>query len=293
MSLLSNAVDAEPAAQRFDDIGVELLAALLVDVRECVVLAPGAAVGTVGRQCVEDVCDRDDAADERDVLAREPGRVSGSVPVLVMRPGNRRGELEQLVAGACEERVADLRVPFHLAPLGVRERVRLAQDRLADRDLADVVQRRREADPLGEDVLETDLDGDLARRGRDALDVLAGLDVVVLHRAPEPCDRLGVRPPELGLGGGEARVRTLELVGVRSVELPAPDGPGNVDEEVVRREGLRQVAVRPERERAVGGVRVVAAGDHDRRDRRRVVRARRGARGRTRPGRPMSQRTTE
>jgi hypothetical protein len=76
-----------------DDLRVEGLAPLLQQHLQCPVVAEGRAVAAVHRQCVEAVDDPGDGARERDRLSRNPARVPGPVPALVVRQGHFGCEL--------------------------------------------------------------------------------------------------------------------------------------------------------------------------------------------------------
>src|ERR687887_2622293 len=72
-------------AERLDDVGVELRTGVADDLPAGVVPAPGRAVRPATRDRVERVCEREDPRAERDLLAREPVRVTRPVPALVVR----------------------------------------------------------------------------------------------------------------------------------------------------------------------------------------------------------------
>ena len=78
-----------------------------------------------------------------------------------------------------------------------RERAGLEQDRVGDRDLADVVQRRGVAEPLAEVGVHADVFGQQRREAPDALDVRAGVLVAELDRHRQAPHGLGLRDLEL------------------------------------------------------------------------------------------------
>ena len=78
-----------------------------------------------------------------------------------------------------------------------RQRARLEQDRVGNRDLADVVQRRGVAELLAEVLIHADLFGQQRREATDALDVSAGVLVAELDRHRQSPDGLGLRDLEL------------------------------------------------------------------------------------------------
>ena len=129
-------------------IGVERAAGAFADPGPRIVHRQPRPVRPVARKRVEDVGNRDDAPLERDLRALEAARIAASVPPLVMRPGDRRGQLEQLAARAAEQVAPDLRVLLHQRALVVGQLAGLAQDALPDGDLADVVQRCSETKQL-------------------------------------------------------------------------------------------------------------------------------------------------
>ncbi len=79
-----------------------------------------------------------------------------------------------------------------------RQRAGLEQDRVGDRDLADVVQRRRVAEALAEVRVHADLLGEQRREAPYPLDVRAGVLVAELDGHRETADGLGLRDLELG-----------------------------------------------------------------------------------------------
>ena len=149
------------------------------------------AVRPVGHHRVERVADGDDPRAERDRLAGEPVGVAAAVPALVAGAhergdGAQRGHREQ-------EALADERVAAHELPLGVVERAGLAQDRLRQPDLADVVQLGA-VEQLGQRLLRhaepaADGDGELP----DVEDVVVQLGLALVQHADEHVARLAAR----------------------------------------------------------------------------------------------------
>src|SRR5581483_9958921 len=138
---------------------------------------------------------------ERDVVACKTARIAAAVPALVVRPGDRRGELQQLAARAAEQVAAELRVRPHDLELLGRQRSRLAENGVGNRDLADVVQRRGETEQLDPGLGEAESLRDLRRVAADALEMRTGRAVAVLDGAPEPAQRARVGPLQRALGG--------------------------------------------------------------------------------------------
>ena len=88
------------------------------------------------------------------------------------------GDAGQLGRGA-DDPLADDRVLAHVLPLARRQLARGVQDRVGDRDLADVVQRGGAADLEQLGVVEAELAPDRAGEVGDVLDVLVQLAVVL------------------------------------------------------------------------------------------------------------------
>ena len=99
----------------------------------------------VARERVVHVRDGGDPALDRDLGPGEAGGIPRAVVALVMRERDRSGEVEELRAAAGEDPVPDLGVPLDQLSLLVDERVGLQEDVVGEPDLADVVQRARDA----------------------------------------------------------------------------------------------------------------------------------------------------
>ena len=86
------------------------------------------------------VGDRHDPGTERDVAPAQPERIAVARVALVVVEDDRHRLLER--GRLLEDDLADPRVLDDRPPLGRRERRRLVEDLLRDRDLADVVEQR-------------------------------------------------------------------------------------------------------------------------------------------------------
>ena len=75
--------------------GVEVAAALAFDLPDDALERPRVLVVASEAERVEDVADRADAAHQWDLLARQPLRVAGAVPALVVGAGDHLGHLQQ------------------------------------------------------------------------------------------------------------------------------------------------------------------------------------------------------
>lgn len=102
-------------------------------------------VGAVRTHCVDDVGHGDDARFCDDPVAREAHRIAAAIHPLVMlldRPGDRPGEIDFRHEGPAERGV-----PTDQGNFFRREGPGLAEHRERHRDLAGIVQRRRETQP--------------------------------------------------------------------------------------------------------------------------------------------------
>ena len=109
-------------------------------------LRHGRAVGAVGRQRVVAIDDRQDARAHRDAFAAQPARVTGAVPVFVVRAHDRHDRVGKL--DGREDVRAHVHVQLHRLELGGRELPGLVEDVFRHRQLAGVVQQRRGFDGL-------------------------------------------------------------------------------------------------------------------------------------------------
>ncbi len=121
--------------------------------------------------------------------------------------------------------MALLRVGLDDRALLRRQRAGLQQDRVGDRHLADVVQRRRVLQALAELRVHADVFGQQHREAPDALDVRAGVLVAELDRHRQPLDGLRLGDLELRQRAFELGRAVLDLVFERHpaalAELPA------------------------------------------------------------------------
>ena len=267
----------ERAEEEVEQLGVELRAAPVLHHLPSLVDREGGPVDAVGGERVEDVCDGGDAALDRDRVAGEAVGVAGAVDPLVVGERHQRGEVEQLDVGAGEDAVAHLGVRLHHEALVRGEPAGLEQDPVGDADLADVVHRARDPDVLGALGVEPGEPGEQGAVEAHADDVLARLLVAELGRPREAADRLLAQAPQLDVGGLELgdrvaeRRRALEhglleplaVAAVLDLERASAERVADVDDQLVRLEGLEDVAVGAAVDRDLGEAPVVHAGDHD------------------------------
>ncbi len=101
------------------------------------------------------------------------------------------------------------------------ERARLEQDRVGDRDLADVVQRSGVADASAELGTHADRFGQQHGEAPDALDVRTGVLVAELDRHRQAANRLGLGDLKLGERAAQVVVAFIDLVLQRSAAVIA------------------------------------------------------------------------
>ena len=159
-------VHGEHALERRDAARAELAACGPPQLGERVLGRAGAAVDAGREHRVERVGDVDDPRAERDVLPAQPVRVAGAVEALVVVLDRRHGVAEE--AEPVDDPRALLRVVLHERPLQPGERRRLEEDRVRDRELADVVEERRVTEQVELGLREADLPADRERELLDA-----------------------------------------------------------------------------------------------------------------------------
>ena len=137
-------------------------------------------------QGIVDIHDRDDASGFGNLIARQPLRVPGPIPVLVMGQCDLAGQAQQRNPRSRQNRRPHRRVGLDDAELLPRQQARLPQDLVGNPDLADVVHRRRQPNFLGGFGIPAAFLGEDLRVLADAADVRPGFGVAVLGRGDEP-----------------------------------------------------------------------------------------------------------
>src|SRR5580698_3925422 len=97
----------------------------------------GGSVGPIGRQGIEYVDDRHDLCRDWDLIATQSQGISSPVKPFVVKAYRR----EAVAKGAygAQHFVTHFDVRLHELPFGFCQRTRLEQDRIRNRDLADIV----------------------------------------------------------------------------------------------------------------------------------------------------------
>ena len=156
----------------------------MAELRECLGGGEPCPVDALGGHCVVGVRHEDDPGSEGNRLARQAFGVALAVPALVVvqDPGRDRLDSEGL-----QHAEADLGVPLEDEALRVGECVRLTEDLLGDRELAEIMQSAGETDELdvlgGEPKAAGDLGGKLTDRVRVAARIgVPGVDGVSKRR---------------------------------------------------------------------------------------------------------------
>ena len=186
---------------------VELRARPLGHEFERALEAEGRLVDAAGHQRIEHVGQADDAPLDRDRVAGQAVRIAAAVPALVVGQRDLRTEPKHRARGMRQQVVPVTGVFLHHVELLRREPAGLVEDRVADRDLADVVQRRGRLDQVDLLGRQPDQGREQARVRRDPPDVLAGFLRPQLDRLAQLAERLALRvedfPPQAGIGGIE------------------------------------------------------------------------------------------
>src|SRR6185295_13568386 len=128
-------------AEEVHELRIELSARPAPYFRKCQLLLTRRRGGMLLAHRVEGVADEDDPGPDRDVLAGQAVRVALPVPALVggANQTGHRGERR----GRAQNPLTDQRVLSDQLPLDLVERLRLAQDFVGNRDLAEVVELGR------------------------------------------------------------------------------------------------------------------------------------------------------
>src|SRR6266545_1953114 len=138
---LDDGVERKDALERRDAARAELGARLRLHLAEGLVDRARRAIDPRGQHRVEGVRDVDDPGAERDLLTGDPVGIARSVEALMVMADRRHSVLEE--AEAVDDPRALLGMALHERPFLPREAGRLQEDRIWDRELADVVEQRR------------------------------------------------------------------------------------------------------------------------------------------------------
>jgi len=155
---------------------------------------------------VERVADEHDACDQGDLGASQAVGVAAAVPALVLGPDHGREVRERVHRR--DDPLADLGVAAHVVALALGEPARLAQDGVADADLADVVQEGGGLDVVEVARRHAGLARHAQRQADDRLGVLAGVAVAGFQRGEQGVDLAG---PQLALAGGAPHLVAVDL----------------------------------------------------------------------------------
>ena len=249
-------LERQDPLERADAARAELGAGGAAELGERLLERPGGAVDPRRQHRVERVGDVDDAGAERDLLVPEPVGVAGAVEALVVMADRRHGVAEE--AEAVDDARALVGVALHQRPLLLREARRLEQDRVRDRELADVVEERRVAEQVELGLREAELAADRQRELLHAARVAGGVGVARVDGRREALHRRGRALLEQPVRLLERDVLGVDRLRGLAQLLRAPAG--------VREVRLLRLAHQQQRHREDGeGVepgRVVADRDH-------------------------------
>src|SRR5579872_3566524 len=160
-------LDANTTLERLDAASVERDAGIVAEQRECFLLRPCRPVDARRDERVVYVADREDARLEREVVCVQSTWVAAAVEPFVMvedEPLDRVVEAAELV----QQLAAALRVQLDDLVLVVVERPRFLENRVRERELADVVQEAADREAAQAGGGEAELLADDHREHRDA-----------------------------------------------------------------------------------------------------------------------------
>src|SRR4029077_11244906 len=136
--LALEALEGQDPLQSRDAAWAELGACRPSELLQRLCGGPGGPVDARREHGVERVRDMDDASSERDVLALQPVRVTRAVEALVVVADGRHGVVQK--AEAVDDACPFLRMALHERPLLGGQARRLQENRVRNRELADVVE---------------------------------------------------------------------------------------------------------------------------------------------------------
>ena len=189
-------------------------------------------VGACARDGVERVGDVHDPGGQRNVIAAQAERVAASVRSLVVQFDDRdvRGEKGHL----SQDMRANRGVTLELLVLLGGQRRGFPKDRVADTDLADVVEKRAESEHFEVGLAEVQPPADEDRKSADPLGVTGGVRVPRVEHGRERSNRTEIGRLRLGLRRRQATDEIVERFGER-IEFQADPGWMQRPAEVARR----------------------------------------------------------
>ena len=181
--VVEDRVERQNPLERRDATRTELGGCGVAELGERLVERPRGLVDAGRQHRVERVGDMDDPRAERDLLALQTVGVAGAVEALVMVADCRNGVSEE--AEPVDNPCTLVGVTPHQLPLLLGQARRLQQDRVRDRELADVVEERGVAKQIELHVREPELAADRKRKLLDPARVTGRVGVPRVHRRGE------------------------------------------------------------------------------------------------------------
>ena len=182
----------EVGQHQLHQLGVEVLAFLLLDQRQYLVQRPGLLVAAIRAECIEHVGQRHHPPFQRNGIALEATGIAAAVPLFVVVAGDGGTNLEQRQIAAGEHVLPQLGVGLHDLPLLRGQLARFVQDGIRNAHLADVVQRRGALDELALLLAHAQQLAEQLGIEGDPLDVQAGLLGAGLHQFANAVDDLAL-----------------------------------------------------------------------------------------------------
>ena len=165
-------------------------------------------VGTCARDGVERVSHVHDPGRQRNIIAAQAERVAASVRSLVVQFHDRdvRGEKRHLA----QDMRANRGVTLELLELLGGQRRGFPKDRVADTDLADVVEKSAESEHFEVGLAELQPPADEDRKSADPLGVTGGVRIPRVEHGRERSNRTEIGRLRLGLSGCQATDEIVE-----------------------------------------------------------------------------------
>src|SRR5262249_5029052 len=130
---------------------------------------------------------------KRNVFTLRSGRIAAPVPMFVVRERDLLGELQQRVVAARKDLRADVDVRLHDAVLISGEPIQLQENSIRYADFAEVVQRRRPQQEIGNRFRQPKLPRETGGPRTDALRMLSRRIVAELGGQRQPLEDLDLR----------------------------------------------------------------------------------------------------
>src|SRR5690606_26645555 len=180
----------QAADEQLDQARIEMTSALFTQIGYCLLHRPGRLVRAHAGQRVEYVGNGDDTPLKGNLFTAQAIWITTAIPLLMVRQGNPLRGAQQSGTVLADDPCTDLDVLTHHLPLLIVELARLAQYRIGNAYLADIMHRRSAQQFLGGALAETGGQRQDLGKMTHADHVQTGLVVLVFRRHTQALDDL-------------------------------------------------------------------------------------------------------